>query len=82
MVPLLELLSAQGVDVLNAAPLETDLTAPEYVAVIERRRREHMHFVDDVDLGARNCRAELHALDDLARVFDACMRCSVHFRAP
>jgi hypothetical protein len=46
---------------------------------IERRRREHMHFVDDVDLGARNCRAELHALDDLARIFDACMRCSVHF---
>jgi len=35
---LLELLSAQGIDVLNAAPMETDLTAPEYVAVIERVR--------------------------------------------
>ncbi|MBO9341837.1 MAG: extracellular solute-binding protein [Roseiflexus sp.] len=38
VLPLLELLSAQGIDVLNAAPMETDLTAPEYVAVVERLR--------------------------------------------
>ncbi|MGQ9826758.1 MAG: ABC transporter substrate-binding protein, partial [Roseiflexus sp.] len=38
MLPLVGLLSAQGVDVLNAAPMETDLTMPEYVAVIERLR--------------------------------------------
>lgn len=38
MLPLVGLLSAQGVDVLNAAPIETDLTMPEYVAIIERLR--------------------------------------------
>jgi multiple sugar transport system substrate-binding protein len=38
ILPLLELLSAQGIDALNAAPTETDLTAPEYVAVLERLR--------------------------------------------
>jgi ABC-type glycerol-3-phosphate transport system substrate-binding protein len=38
ILPLLGLLSAQGIDALNAAPMETDLTAPEYVAVLERLR--------------------------------------------
>ncbi len=39
---------------------------------------EHVHFVDDVDLGARRNRAIARVLDDLAHVVDAGMRGGVH----
>ena len=46
---------------------------------VERRSRQHVHFVDDVNLVAANCRAELHALDDFASIIDTGMRGGVHF---
>ena len=38
---------------------------------VERLLRQHVHFVDDVDLVARRHRAIAHALDELAHVVDA-----------
>ncbi len=38
---------------------------------VEGRRRQHVHFVDDVDLVARGCRGIAHAFDDLADIVDA-----------
>ena len=38
---------------------------------VERLLRQHVHFVDDVDLVARRDRAIAHALDQLAHVVDA-----------
>ncbi len=46
---------------------------------VERLLREHVHFVDDVDLVARRDRAIAHALDQLAHVVDAGARGGVHF---
>ena len=46
---------------------------------IEGLLGQHMHFVDDVDLGARAGRGVAHALDDLAHVVDAGARGRVHF---
>ena len=45
---------------------------------VERRFGEHVHFVDDVDLGARRNREIASVLDDLAHVVDAGMRSRVH----
>ena len=39
---------------------------------------EHVHFVDDVDLGARHDRAEARVLDDLAYIVDAGVGRRVH----
>ena len=39
---------------------------------------EHVHFVDDVDLGARHHRAEARVLDDLAHIVDARVGGGVH----
>ena len=46
---------------------------------IERRRREHMNFVDDVDFVACRGGAVMHAFDDFADIANACARCGVHF---
>ena len=45
---------------------------------VEGRLREHMHFVDDIDLGARHDRSVARALDDFAHVLDAGVRGGVH----
>ena len=45
---------------------------------VEGRLREHVDFVDDVDLGARRDRAIARVLDDLAHVVDAGVRGGVH----
>ena len=45
---------------------------------VERALREHVHFVDDVDLHPRDGGLVFRALDDLAHVVDAGMRGSVH----
>ena len=45
---------------------------------VEGLRREHVHFVDDVDLVARRHRRVAHLLDDLADVVDAGVRGGVH----
>jgi hypothetical protein len=45
---------------------------------VERLGREHVHFVDDVDLAARLDRAVAHALDQLADVADAGAAGRVH----
>ena len=45
---------------------------------IEGLLREHVHFVDDIDLGARRNRAIARVLDDLAHVVDAGMGGGVH----
>ena len=45
---------------------------------VEGLLREHVHFVDDVDLGARRDRAIARVLDDLAHVVDAGVRGGVH----
>ncbi len=47
---------------------------------VERRRREHVDFVDDVDLVARAGRRIAHAVVDLAHVVDAGMGRGVHFQ--
>ena len=47
---------------------------------VERRGREHVHFVDDVDLVARTGRRIAHAVVDLAHVIDAGMGGGVHFQ--
>ena len=39
---------------------------------------EHVHFVDDVDLGARENGAIARIVDDLANIIDAGMRGGVH----
>ena len=46
---------------------------------VEGRLRQHVHFVDDVDLGARHHRLVARALDDLAHVVDAGVGGGVHF---
>ena len=45
---------------------------------VEGLLRQHVHFVDDVDLVARRRRRIAHALDDLADVVDAGVRGRVH----
>ncbi len=45
---------------------------------VERLRREHVHFVDDIDFVARRDRAITHLLDDLANIVDTRMRGGVH----
>ena len=45
---------------------------------VEGLLREHVHFVDDVDLGARRNRAIARVLDDLAHVVDAGVGGRVH----
>src|SRR3984885_14114226 len=45
---------------------------------VEGLLREHVHFVDDIDLGARRNRAIARVLDDLAHVVDAGMGSRVH----
>ena len=45
---------------------------------VERVLRQHVHFVDDIDLGACHDRAEARVLDDLAHVVDARMGGGVH----
>ena len=47
---------------------------------VERRGREHVHFVDDIDLVARTCRRVTHAVVDLTNVVDTGMRRGVHFQ--
>ncbi len=47
---------------------------------VERRGREHVDFVDDVDLVARAGRRIAHAVVDLAHVVDAGMRGGVHLQ--
>ena len=46
---------------------------------IEGIARQHVDFVDDVDLVARRDRRIAHSLDDLAHVVDTCMARRVHF---
>ena len=41
---------------------------------------EHVHFVDDIDLGARHHRPIAGVVDDLANVVDAGMRRGVHLQ--
>ena len=45
---------------------------------VERRARQHVHFVEDVDLVARRHRRIAHRLVDLAHVVDAVVRGGVH----
>ena len=45
---------------------------------VEGGLREHVHFVDDIDLGARHHRAVARAFDDLANIVDAGVRGGVH----
>ena len=45
---------------------------------VEGLLRQHVHFVDDVDLGARRHRPVARVLDDLAHVVDAGVRGGVH----
>ena len=45
---------------------------------VESLLREHVHFVDDVDLGPGGDGAVARVLDDLAHVVDAGMRSRVH----
>ena len=47
---------------------------------IECRRREHVDFVDDVDLVARTGRRIAHTVVDLAHIVDAGVGCRVHFQ--
>ncbi len=47
---------------------------------VERRGREHVDFVDDVDLVARARRRIAHAVVDLAHIIDAGMGSGVHFQ--
>ena len=47
---------------------------------VERLLRQHVHFVDDVDLVARAGRCIAHAVDDLADVVDAGARGGVHLQ--
>ena len=47
---------------------------------VERRRRQHVDFVDDVDLVAGAGRRVAHAVIDLADVVDAGMRGRVHLQ--
>jgi len=46
---------------------------------VEGRLRQHMDFVDDVDLVPRRNRGVAHRLDDLAHIVDAGVACRVHF---
>ena len=46
---------------------------------VERRRRQHVHFVEDVDLVARAHRRIADRVVDLPHVVDAVMRGRVHF---
>ena len=48
---------------------------------VERRAREHVHFVEDVDLVARRHRRVAHRVVDLAHVVDAVVRGGVHLDA-
>ena len=47
---------------------------------VEGRLREHVHFVDDVDLHARHDRAIARIVDDLAHVVDARVRGRIHLQ--
>ena len=47
---------------------------------VEGGLREHVHFVDDVDLGARHHRAVAGVVDDLANIVDAGVRGGVHLQ--
>ena len=46
---------------------------------IEGTLRQHVDFVDDIDLVAGSDRGIAHRLDDLAHIVDARIRCGVHF---
>ena len=45
---------------------------------VERVTRQHMHFVNDIDLVARRHRGIAHRLDNLAHIVDAGVRRGVH----
>jgi len=45
---------------------------------VEGILRQHVHFVDDIDLVARRNRRVPHRLDDLAHIVDASVRRGVH----
>ena len=47
---------------------------------VERRARQHVHFVEDVDLVARRHRRVADGVVDLAHVLDAVVRGGVHFQ--
>ena len=47
---------------------------------VEGGLREHVHFVDDIDLHARHDRAIARVVDDLAHVVDARVRGRVHLK--
>ena len=47
---------------------------------VERVLRQHVHFVDDVDLVAGGHRAVAHAVDDLADIVDTGARGGVHLQ--
>ena len=47
---------------------------------IERMRREHVHFVDEVDLVAAARRRVLHVVEELTGVIDLGARCGIHFQ--
>ena len=47
---------------------------------VERRRREHVDFVDDVDLVARSAGPKLHVLAQLADLVDAVVAGAVDFQ--
>ena len=46
---------------------------------VERTLRQHVHFVDQIDLIATACRCVLHVVQEVARIFDFGPRCRVHF---
>jgi hypothetical protein len=46
---------------------------------VEGRRREHVHFVDDIDFVGRRRGRVFHRVDDLADIVDAGIAGGVHF---
>ena len=49
-------------------------------SALKAARRQHVHFVEDIDLVARRHRRIAHGVVDLADVVDAVMRGGVHFQ--
>ena len=47
---------------------------------VERRIRQHVHFVDDIDFIAGRCRAIVNGINHFAHITHACARCCVHFQ--
>ena len=45
---------------------------------VERAGRQHVHLIDDIDFVPGRGRAVMHAVDDLADIADAGVRCGVH----